>query len=114
MQKVPLGVIFKNENINEDMLEILKQFHSYLPRSSDGGYDSQLFAGDQLTVERAVNVIASVSNGHTPEDRLEGINLQLGDWHAGVKFANCKFNIFCLIFCHILTIFNSLSTKSFI
>jgi len=67
------------------MLDILKKFQSYLPRSSDGGYDGQLFAGDQLTVERAINVIASVANGHSPEDRLEGITLQLGDWHAGVK-----------------------------
>lgn len=67
------------------MLDILHQFHSYLPKSADGTYDSQLFTGDQLTVERAVNVIASVSNGYTPEDRLQGINLQLGDWHAGVK-----------------------------
>ncbi|KAK3709658.1 hypothetical protein QZH41_010997 [Actinostola sp. cb2023] len=83
--EVPLGVLFKNENLNDDMLDILKKFQSYLPRSSDGGYDGQLFAGDQLTVERAINVIASVANGHSPEDRLEGITLQLGDWHAGVK-----------------------------
>ena len=83
--KVPLGVIFKNENLNEDMLSILKVFHTYLPRTPDGGVDGQIFAGDQLTVERAINVIASVANGHTPEDRLEGINLQLGDWHAALK-----------------------------
>ena len=82
---MPLGVIFKNENLNEDMLDILKQFHSYLPRKPDCSYDSQLFAGDQLTVERAINVKASVANGYSPEDRLEGINLQLGDWHAAVK-----------------------------
>ena len=67
------------------MLEILQQFHTYLPTQADGGYDPQLFTGDQLTVERAVNVIASVASGYTPEDRLEGINLQLGDWHACVK-----------------------------
>ena len=24
-------------------------------------------------------------NGYTPEDRLEGLNLQLGDWYTGVK-----------------------------
>ena len=67
------------------MLHILKQFHSYLPRARGDGYDSQLFAGAQLTVERAINVQASVANGYTPEDRLDGINLQLGDWHAAVK-----------------------------
>lgn len=67
------------------MLTILRQFYMYLPTSSDNEVDPQLFAGDQLTVERAVNVVASVSNGYTPEDRLEGMNFQIGDWHAGVK-----------------------------
>ena len=83
--QTPLGIIFKDENVNEDMLSILKQFHSYLPETGEDSFDSQLFAGDQLTVERATNVIASVSSGHTAEDRLEGMNLQLGDWHAAVK-----------------------------
>ena len=73
--QVPLGLIFKNENVNEDMKDILQQFHGYLPQKDDGGIDGQLFSGDQLTIERAVNVIASVANGYTPEDRLEGINL---------------------------------------
>lgn len=82
---VPLGIIFKNENVNEDVMAILQQFHSYLPQTSDGGVDGQMSSGDQLTVERAVNVISSVANGYTPEDHLEGINLQLGDWHAAVK-----------------------------
>ncbi|KAK3717105.1 hypothetical protein QZH41_016140, partial [Actinostola sp. cb2023] len=83
--ETPLGLIFKNENVNEDMVAILKEFHSYLPQTGDQGVDGQLFSGDQLTVERAVNVIASVANGFTPKDRLEGINMQLGDWHAAVK-----------------------------
>ena len=83
--QVPLGIMFKNENVNEDMASILQQFFSYLPKTVDGGVDCQLFSGDQLIVKRAVNVISSVANGITPEDRLKGINLQLGDWHAAVK-----------------------------
>lgn len=83
--QTPLGIIFKNENVNEDMLAILQQFHTYLPQTIDGCIDHQLFSGDQLTVERAVNVITSVANGLTPQDHLDGINLQLGDWHAAVK-----------------------------
>lgn len=61
--QVPLGIMFKNENVNEDMVSILQQFFSYLPKTGDGGVDGQLFSGDQLTVERAVNVISSVANG---------------------------------------------------
>ena len=77
----PLGVTFKNE----DMVAILQQFHSYLPHIANSGYESQTFAGGQLIVERAVNVISSVAYGYSPEDRLEGITLQLGDWHAAAK-----------------------------
>ena len=66
-QQIPLGLIFKNENNNKDMLAILQMFHTYLPESSDAaiGVDKQLFSSDQLTVERAVNVIASVANPNT-------------------------------------------------
>jgi len=88
--QVPLGELFKDENVNEDMLAILQKFHSYLPQIDNGQIDGQIFTGDQLTVERAVNVIASVANGFTPEARLEGINLQIGDWHAAVKPLSVK------------------------
>ena len=67
------------------MLAVLQKFHTYLPQNGKGKVDSQLFAGDQLSVEHAVNTIASIANGYTQEERLDGINLQLGDWHAGVK-----------------------------
>lgn len=83
-----MGVLFKNENVTEDMIEILKHLQTYLPFTSVNGekkFVNQVCAGDQLSMERAVNAIHSVSNGYTPEDRLEGFNLQLGDWHTGVK-----------------------------
>ena len=67
------------------MLAILHQFHKYLPSDENGEVDSHLFSGDQLTIERAVNVVASVANGYTPEDRPEGMNFEIGDWHARVK-----------------------------
>ncbi len=78
-----MGIIFKNENA--EMLKILQQFQSYLPKVTEDSFDTQILTGDQLSVERAVNVIASVNNGLTAEDRLEGFNLQIGDWHAAVK-----------------------------
>ena len=43
-----MGVIFKNENVNEDMLGILKLFQSYLPSKEDEKVDGQIFTGDQL------------------------------------------------------------------
>jgi len=64
------------------MVSILHQFQSYLPRTSEGVVDSQIVAGDQLSIERDVNIISCVANGYTAEDRLEGMNLQIGEWHA--------------------------------
>ena len=60
------------------MLSVLQQFHTYLPKTWNKKYDSQLFAGDQLSIEHAANTISSVANGYTPEDRLDGINHQPG------------------------------------
>ena len=83
-----MGFLFKNENLSEDMISILKKFQSYLPFTSNNGdkrFVNQLCVGDQLSIERAVISIHSVSNGYTAEDRLEGFNMQLGDWHTGVK-----------------------------
>ena len=88
-----MGVLFKNENVTEEMINILKKFQSYLPFISVNGekkFVNQLCVGDQLSVERAVNSIHSVSNGYTPEDRLEGFNMQLGDWHTGVKILEVR------------------------
>ena len=83
-------MLSKDENVNEDMLTILQTFHSYLPWLANSQIDGQIFTGDQLTVERAVNVIASVAQGFTPEARLEGISLQIGDWHAAVKLLSVR------------------------
>ena len=83
-----MGVLFKNENLSDDMIDILKTFQSYIPFEVVDGekkFLNQLCVGDQLSVERAVNCVHSVSNGYTPEDRLEGFTMQLGDWHTGVK-----------------------------
>lgn len=91
--QLPMGVLFKNENLTEDMIDILRHFQTYLPTVTIQGekkFASQICTGDQLSVERAVNAIHSVSKGHTAEDRLEGFTMQLGDWHTGVKILEVK------------------------
>ena len=42
--------------------------------------------GDQLSVERAVNCLSSLANGFTPEERLDGMHIEIADWHAELKF----------------------------
>jgi len=58
-----LGVIFKSENKSEEMLDILKQIRGYPPNLENADQTlrkSILIVGDQLTVERGVNVIQAV------------------------------------------------------
>ena len=74
---VPLGVIFKDENVNEDMLATLWKFHLHLPQMANSQVDGQIFTGDQLTVKRAVNMIASVANGFTARHTLKASNFRL-------------------------------------
>ncbi|XP_068719963.1 uncharacterized protein [Montipora capricornis] len=95
--QLPMGVLCKNENLTEDMIDILRHFQTYLPTVTIQGekkFASQICTGDQLSVERAVNAIHSVSNGHTAEDHLEGFTMQLGDWHTGVKILELLFRRF--------------------
>lgn len=80
-----MGVIFKSENNSEEMLDILRQIQS---TGNDEQCKSVPVIGDQLTVERGVNVIEAVQNSYTPEERLEGIHMEIADWHAMVTFLN--------------------------
>ena len=41
-----------------------------------------LFMGDQLTVERARNVVKSRVNASSPVEALEGLQPAICDWHA--------------------------------
>ena len=65
-----MGVILKNENVTDDMIDILLQVHKYVPSQSKEAIDEQtgdsfcddllhrvLFGGDQLTRKRAEGAI---------------------------------------------------------
>ena len=41
---------------------------------------------DQLSVERGVNAPFELANGFTLQEHLEGLHLEIADWHAGNKF----------------------------
>ena len=77
------------------MIDILKKFQDYIPHSTNAKqektFESQLLSGDQLSVERAINVIHSVSNGYNATDRLEGMIVQIGDWHTCVKILEVNY-----------------------
>ena len=56
-EKINLGILFKNENKGEDMIDILRYLQGLVPSHGEG--DEEKFerisvVGDQLTVERGV------------------------------------------------------------
>ncbi|XP_077864340.1 LOW QUALITY PROTEIN: uncharacterized protein LOC144349697 [Saccoglossus kowalevskii] len=89
---VMLGVLQKNEQYTEEMIEIAKYAHQFVPGHTDTLEDDKAplckvpFVGGQLTVERLRESLDSVCDGRTPTQRLEGIYPKLADWHALVAF----------------------------
>ena len=82
-------MIFENENTNEGISKALKQMHSYVPQYKSKGktvFNKTGVVGDQLSVERAVNCLTSLGNGFTPNERLDGIHVEIADWHTELKF----------------------------
>ena len=86
-----LGLLFKNEQIGEDGIDICKFVHKFVPGCNFSGVpgcvcDTHLrkvaFGGDQLTVERMRNAIDAMCDSHTESQRLDGIFLTIEDWHG--------------------------------
>lgn len=65
------------------MLEILSQIQGY---SGIQVNTSVPVVGDQLTIERGVNVIEALQTSYTPEERLDGVHMEIADWHSAVTF----------------------------
>ena len=75
------------------MLDILKQIRGYSPNLENVDQNVHkciAIVGDQLTIERGVSVIEVVHNSYTPEENLEGIHMEVADWHAAVTFLNVR------------------------
>lgn len=88
-KKENMGIIFKNENKGEDMIDIARYLHNLVPSVGEEKIEKfrrMPVVGDQLTIERGVEAKFSVSNAYTPRRRLEGIYFQLADWHHENKF----------------------------
>ena len=37
-------------------------------------------------MKQAVNYLSSLANGFTPEERLDGLHVEIADWHTDMKF----------------------------
>ena len=82
-------MLYHNENDSDGIQQVLTALYQYVSYYGDGDdrvYSSQGLVADELSVERGVNALFELSNGFTPEERLEGLHLEIADWHAGNKF----------------------------
>ena len=75
--KVNLSVIFKDENLGEEMIYISRELHGLVPTveclCGQEKFDRVLVVGDQKTMERGVEAQFSVRNAYTKSRGLEGL-----------------------------------------
>ena len=97
---MPLGTLPKNENLNEDMVDILETIQeNFVPWCQDEPADCIFLGGDQLTEERARNLQKARLDGHDVRSRLQGVLPKNEDWHA-IRIAysvNTVYNMFLII-----------------
>ena len=73
-------MILKNENINGEMIEIMENFHQYVPTKSVGS--SREIGGDHLTCARARSAKHHRQDSATAVERMEGLLPVVEDWHT--------------------------------
>ena len=83
-------MIFKDENLGEEMIDIIRGLHDLVfTVEGPGGkeeFDRVPVVGDQKTMERGVEAKFSVRSAYTKRRRLEGLFFQLADWHQENNF----------------------------
>ena len=101
-----MGVLLKNENVLNDMVDILDELHKYVPETTtmqtidvctEGGgtravdvhvhsFSHIPFGGDQLTVARIRGSQRVQFNSENGDERLEGFIPVIEDWHTKMCF----------------------------
>ncbi|XP_066926091.1 uncharacterized protein [Clytia hemisphaerica] len=81
-----LGILNKNENKTEDIIEIMKDLHTMVPCLEDGELVKTFSVGDLLTVERETNGQENLRCSTTVAKRLEGLIPALADFHTYGNF----------------------------
>lgn len=75
-------MLSKNENANDDMIDIIENIQEKHVPETSSGLSTIFFGGDQLTEERSRNVQIARSDGRNAKERPEGIWPKNEDWHA--------------------------------
>ena len=91
-----MGVLLKNEQYNDQMVDICQFLHQYVPQHEDSEeYSTKvpvktLSGGDYLTFERHKSAQASMANGRNPSVRLEGLIPKMEEFHNQAEFLRVK------------------------
>ena len=105
--QVPLGVLLKNENKGDDIVDIVTLLHQYVPvivntiRFEVPGFGEEvevkkskmrkiLFGGDQLTAVRARSAVRAKMNSTSAASPLQGIIPCAEDWHVKLNFLDVR------------------------
>ena len=101
MLQVPLGVLEKCEQTAEDMIDIMRHVHKYVPQTESAGIVERIFfGGDQVTVERARGAQQARLQSKNRIKRFQGVIPKSEDWHALVTFYQVIINTM-ILFCSI-------------
>jgi hypothetical protein len=86
-----MGVMQKNEQYSDQMVDILEEVHRYVPFTSATQEPNIRpatipFVGDYLTVERGNGALSCKRNSRTPSSKLCGLVMQLAEFHNQAEF----------------------------
>ncbi|XP_065067588.1 uncharacterized protein LOC135693129 [Rhopilema esculentum] len=88
-------MIYEDQNDTSGMQKVMTKLHDYAPCNDSTNpteFVEQGVVGDQLTVERGVSCLLQLANGFTQKERLDGLHLEVADFHAGMKFLQVAFD----------------------
>ncbi|KAK3754519.1 hypothetical protein QZH41_019112, partial [Actinostola sp. cb2023] len=95
-EKVNLGVLRKNEQYEEDMIDIISFIHNYVPGHDENSSESKpikvLSGGDYLTFERHKEAQSAMQDARTPSARLEGLIPKTEDFHTQMEWMQVIWN----------------------
>uniref|UniRef100_A0A8W8JTD6 DUF6589 domain-containing protein n=1 Tax=Magallana gigas TaxID=29159 RepID=A0A8W8JTD6_MAGGI len=80
-QLVPIGVLDKDESRVSDTIDILEEYHKYVPLKPNGQPFKLLLHADGLSVERGNNAQNARINGNTAWKQLKGLQMNIQEWH---------------------------------
>ncbi|VDI38279.1 Hypothetical predicted protein [Mytilus galloprovincialis] len=78
---IPLGVLNKDECKIAEMIDVMEDYHKYVPMGTDMNPFIIPLYGDQLSVERANDAQNARINAESQWDQLQGLHPSIQEWH---------------------------------